>query len=260
MSEFVAKRVNLYKKVCQLENENEKVIGQITQLRALANLGLVLSMAAHEINNVLTPIGNYAQLALDNPDDIELTKKVQKKTVSNCYRAQKILQSLLNTANKSTSERSYYNFQTLVDNVFDFIARDFTKDRIKVEMEIESDLEIFAIDVDIEHLLMNLILNARDAMALSGGILLIKAYNKNDSVNIEVHDSGKGIDQQELESIFEPFYTTKKQDDSALGGCGLGLTFCKQIVDEYQGSIMAESNRENGTVFKIIIPNHPSEC
>lgn len=260
LSKTISRRESLHRQASKLQAENKKLLEQITQLRSLANLGLVFSMACHEINNVLTPIGNYAQLALDNPDDIELTKKVQKKTVNNCYRAQKILQNLLNSANRNNTEKALHNFQNLFDNVIDCISRDFSKDRIKFEIDIESDLEIYAIDVDIEQLLMNLILNARDAMMETGGTLSVKAYENGGNVFIEVSDSGGGISKQEMKNIFEPFYSTKKDDNSMLGGCGLGLTFCKQIVDSYDGSITIESDEDSGTIFKIGIPKNPPIC
>lgn len=260
MPEILSKRAGLNHRLSKLEEENQKLQLQLGQLRSLANVGLTFTMAAHEINNVLTPIGNYAQLALDNPDDIELTKKVQKKTVKNCFRAQKILQNLINAANKQPSQKQYHLVQDLMDNVFDCISRDFSKDRIRLNVEIEKDLKIYAVDVDIEQLIMNLVLNARDAMLNIGGTLNIDAYEKSDSIVITISDTGKGIEKQDIKNIFDPFYSTKETHDKSAGGTGLGLAYCKEIVQEYDGTIKVDSQINEGTNFKITFPKNPSLC
>jgi len=102
---------------------------------------------------------------------------------------------------------------------------------------------------------MNLILNARDAMLGSGGILTIRAWEDSDCMRIEVQDSGEGIDSSDLDKIFEPFFTTKSKDSPAPAcGAGLGLAFCKKIVDSYNGSISVESKPMEGTAFIITLP------
>lgn len=230
-------------------------------MRGLANLGLAFSLAVHEINNVLTPLGSYAELALAHPQDTALCEKVQKKTVTNCNRVNKILQNLIKSASGKSNKKDHYKVITLVDNVFDCIARDFTKDGITVDIQIDNDLEIYAVDIDIEHVMMNLILNAWDSMKqCGGGKLTIKAFNQNDEVTIEIRDTGKGIDKQHMKKIFEPFFTTKSDDSRTLGGSGLGLSFCHQIMDSYQGRITVESEPNVETKFEITFPKIPSIC
>jgi signal transduction histidine kinase len=103
---------------------------------------------------------------------------------------------------------------------------------------------------------MNLILNARDAMLRGGGVLTIKAAETTDSVLIEVSDAGEGIDPADLTNIFETFYTTKINKDSPAkySGAGIGLAFCKMIIDGHQGCISVESKPGQGSTFKIVLP------
>ena len=101
---------------------------------------------------------------------------------------------------------------------------------------------------------MNLILNARDAMLERGGTLNIGARDAEDTVQIQVSDTGCGIDPANLENIFEPFFTTKKQDTkSEKSGSGLGLAFCKSIIEKCNGSISVESKQAEKTVFLITL-------
>ena len=101
---------------------------------------------------------------------------------------------------------------------------------------------------------MNLILNARDAMLAKGGTLKIKADQTKNQTTIEVTDTGCGIEPENLNRIFTPFFTTKSKEDSQTTGSGLGLAFCKKIIDEHAGTITVESTPSKGTTFKITLP------
>jgi len=103
---------------------------------------------------------------------------------------------------------------------------------------------------------MNLILNAREAMLGGSGVLTIGAQLTANAVEIEVRDTGCGIAADDLENIFEPFFTTKgdKQPEAQRLGSGLGLAFCKQVVEEDGGCISVESEPAKGASFKIILP------
>lgn len=103
---------------------------------------------------------------------------------------------------------------------------------------------------------MNLILNARDAMLAHGGILAIKATENNDVTQIEVTDTGCGIEPADLENIFESFFTTKANRKSAseYSGSGLGLAFCKKVIEAHGGFISVKSKPAQGSTFKITLP------
>lgn len=257
MEQILRQRENVHRKASKLEDENKRLKSQLQQLRALANLGMVCSFVGHEINNVLTPIGSYAQLAMGSPDDKALTLKAQEKAVKNCARAQQLVDKISHVINDKKTQPSTLSASELVKNVFEMIGRDMSKDRIKLQTHIEDGLELYACAVDIEHILINLILNARDAMAGKGGSLEISAYKKDGSVFFEVSDTGVGIEKEKLSNIFEPFYSTKKNNKKLHGGTGLGLCFCREIVEQIGGSITVESEVGSGTKFKIQLPQLP---
>ncbi|MHC4755268.1 MAG: sensor histidine kinase, partial [Planctomycetota bacterium] len=224
--------------------------------QALANVGISTSMIAHEVNNILTPLPNYAALARTNPDDRELAEKAFSIIERNSLRAIEIIQSILAIVNGETREKQLSNLTKLVSDIFDCLSRDFSKDGITVKTEIPEDMTVWGVPVEIQQVLMNLILNSRDSMLGVGGILTIRAEPDGDNAHIIVSDTGSGIEKENLDKIFEPFFTTKRENSGVSNsGSGLGLAFCKQVVEEHGGSISVQSGPESGTVFSIILPS-----
>lgn len=213
-------------------------------------------MVAHEINNLLTPAANFALLALNNPDDGPLSKKALTKVVRSCAHVSKMMESMLTMAADQTQLKQNASLIKLVEDVFTCLCRDFAKDRITVNIQIPKDFTVWVVPVQIQQVLMNLILNARDAMLPRGGILTIEARDIDDAIQIEISDTGCGIKPSDLNKIFQPFFTTKTDDKSPSHrlGSGLGLLFVKNIIDDHGGCVSVESEPEEGTTFKITLP------
>ena len=256
MASIIEKRISLHKNAEIQQRQIEALQAQIAQLQALANIGTTTSIIAHEINNLLTPIANYAVLAMKNLDDKPLTKKALNKIAKNSERAVKTMESILAVAKGKGRVKEDVLLLPLVEEIFTCLCRDFAKDRITVKIDIPDDLTAWCISIQIQQLLMNLILNARYAMLTSGGILSITATDTVDTVIIEVQDTGSGIEPDDLEHIFEPFFTTKNNNGphSEAAGCGLGLPFCKSVTEAHDGSISVESKPKVGTKFVIKLP------
>lgn len=260
MASIIDKRLALHQRLAKREQEYTALKSQNVQLQALANLGSATSMIAHEINNLLTPLANYAALAAKNPQDDELVAKVLDKTVRNCERAAKIMNSMLAIANGQTQDKRRVPLRALVDEVFTCLCRDFHKDSIVVEVDVPETLEVVCVPVQIQQVFMNLILNARDAMLPGGGLLKISATQDDRHVDITVADTGKGIADEHIERIFEPFFTTKvtQGEPSSDSGSGVGLAFCRRVLDAHGGSIVAESQSGRGSTFHVRLPQSPS--
>jgi signal transduction histidine kinase len=260
LAKIIEKRVCLHRRIQAQQQQNNALKNQLNQLQHLANIGTVSYMIAHEINNLLTPLKSYADLALKNNDDKALCEKALQKTVQNCERASNVMESMLALANDQGQEKKNSELHTLVEEIFGCLCRDFTKDRIRVEIEIPQGLKVWAVPVQIQQVLMNLILNARQAMLQRGGALSIRAVEKKETVEIEVEDTGAGIKPADLERIFDPFFTTKKDNktSSENSGAGLGLAFCKRVIEGHKGSISVESGPAYGSRFKITLPKPPS--
>ncbi len=256
MTSILEKRLSLHKDLAVQQQQSDALKAQLSQLQALANIGTTTYMVAHEINNLLTPLGSFAELALKHPDDKALIEKALQKAVRNCEQASKIMESMLAVADGQTQDKKNVRLIALVQEVFTCLCRDFTKDGITVKIEIAEDLNVWGVPVQIQQVLMNLILNARDAMLPHGGVLTIKARDTDAAVRIEIADTGCGIDRADLEKIFEPFFTTKtdKNSPSKRSGSGLGLVFCKRVMDEHGGCISVESKPAEASTFKMTLP------
>jgi two-component system, NtrC family, sensor kinase len=255
LAQLIAKRRSLNKEISEQLQQKKELEARLTRLQALANLGTLTAMIAHEINNILMPLSNYANIALSNPQDKSLTEKALKKTVYNSARASEILESITSIVNGEAADKKVCRLKQLIHEVFLCIGRDFEKDCIKVKMEISEDLEVSVVPVQMQQVMMNLILNAREAMLPGGGSLIINAQKNGDVVIIEVSDTGSGISQENMSKVFQPFFTTKTPSSpAARAGAGLGLLFCKEIIESHDGSIEVDSTPDKGTKFTINLP------
>jgi signal transduction histidine kinase len=256
LTTIIKKRKSLHKQLEIHRQEKEQMQFQLGQLQALANIGISTAMIAHEINNLLTPLANYAALALKNPADRELTEKALQKTIQNSTRASRVLSSILAMTNKKEEKKASVPLAALVDEIFTCLCRDFVKDGITVKIDIPPNLTIWAVDIQIQQVIMNLVLNARDAMLPKGGILTIRAEQKQTGVQIEVSDTGCGIAPENITKIFEPFFTTKAglNNQTTSSSFGLGLAFCKKVIELHNGSISVQTQPTKGSTFRIFLP------
>jgi signal transduction histidine kinase len=261
LASITQKRFSLHRRVQLQEHQNQALKSQLLALQHLASMGTVSYMIAHEINNLLTPLKSYASFALSDLDDRTLSEKALRKVVKNCDRTSKIMDSMLALASGQTQQEDDVRLLGLIEEVFTCLCRDFAKDGITVEMRVADDLTISGVPVQIQQVLTNLILNARDAMLPGGGVLTIEATDKVNSVEIAVADTGAGIEPGDLENIFELFFTTKANKRSAAEnpGAGLGLAFCKMIVDDHDGTLSVESEPGSGSKFTISLPKPQSD-
>jgi len=255
LTNIIEKRLSLHKQLKNHQQENENLRSEINHLQGPANIGLATCMIAHEINNLLTPIASYAQLARQNIRDKKLVEKALRKTEANCQRASQTMESILNLSNGKKQNKQKVKLAVLFEDVFKCLCRDFTKDGINVHIDISDDIELNVVPVQIEQVFMNLILNARDAMTPNGGRLTIDSIKSPDHIQIHIKDTGCGISPEQMDKIFEPFYTTKDQqkNEQNSGGYGFGLAFCKRIIEAHQGRISVESTLGKGSTFTLTL-------
>ena len=221
------------------------------RLQPLADLGLAWAMTAHELNNLLMPVLNYSHLASQHPEDAGLCEKAIQKTALLSRRAATILEKVMQMAHEGRIEKETQSLNALFDNVFACLGRDFSKDRIRVVRQIADDVEITADGIAMQQVFMNLILNARHAMLETGGVLTISGDLISDGTVIRIADTGFGMETEKLKQIFTPFYTSGKD-----GGNGLGLAFCRKVIEAHSGFITVDSEPGNGTRFKIMLPKY----
>lgn len=231
---------------------------QLLQTQRLATIGTIAAVIAHEFNNLLTPIISYSQYALQGVEkgqpDIELMTKALTKSFLSASKAGRICTSMLGLA-RGESEFSPIRISTLIEETLSIMARDPQKDGIALRVQAPDDLHIFADPVQLEQVLLNLLINAKQALEGKTGSITIKATAESDRVKICVMDTGPGIPEKILPRIFDPFFTTKgtaRKGESR--GTGLGLAICREIVTAHRGTIEVSSRLGRGTTFTITLP------
>lgn len=249
MTDLLVRRKALHRKVEDYENRCMQIEEQMENIQALANLGLNWAMTAHEMNNLLMPITNYARLAIANPKDDQLQEKSLQKILKLSERAATVMEKVMSMAAPGGAQKQRHSLVDLIDDVFLCIGRDFSKDRIHVIRDLTNDIYIYAEKTSIGQVFLNLILNAHQAMSDKGGILKILADQNDEHVSIQIADNGPGIAQDMLKDIFNPFFTRGKAS-----GKGLGLAFCRKVIEAHGGCISVESQVGQGTSFKILLP------
>lgn len=251
---------DLVARLLDTQQQLDAIKEQLTESQRLATIGTIAAVIAHEFNNLLTPIVSYSQFALQSAQsekpDMELIKKALGKSFASSEKAGRICSSMLSLARGDTTFGDC-SVQHLIDEVLLVLARDPQKDGIALRVQVQPDLYVFGDPVQLEQVLLNLMINARQAMLGKGGSLTVKAarVDNTNELKIQVIDTGPGISEKLLPKIFEPFFTTKgTARKGETRGTGLGLAICKEIVDHHKGRIEVESVVGKGTTFNIHLP------
>ncbi len=228
---------------------------QLQQSQALASLGELTGTATHEFNNVLMTILNYAKLGIRHKDEATRDKALTK-ILAAAERAAKISQTILATARNRSDDFEPTDLASIIEDSLMLLERELRQYRVSVETDLQDVPAARANGNQIQRVLLNLVINARQAMPEGGTISIgLKTNAEANEVLLTVRDSGSGIPQDQLPNIFEPFFSTKSGPDaSGKGGTGLGLSACRDIIQEHGGRIRVESTVGRGTAFIIRLP------
>ncbi len=248
----------------EAEKEKERMQVQLRQAQKMEAVGTLAGGIAHDFNNLLQAVQGYAQLLLLRKDGDDDGQRELQQIVRAATRGAELTQQLLTFSRKIESELQPIDFNREVENVRLLLERTIPK-MIEVEFRLAEDLKMVNADPgQIEQILMNLAVNAKDAMP-DGGKLIVetanvildqdyckihRVANPGSYVQLTVTDTGHGIDKMTIEHIFEPFYTTKETGK----GTGLGLATVYGIVKSHNGHIVCYSEPDEGTTFKIYLP------
>lgn len=242
-----------------LEQQLALLQQQLIQAQRLSALGQLVSTTTHEFNNVLMTILNYAKMGLRHKDEATRDKALQK-ILAAAERAAKITNSVLGVARNRSESFEPTDLGAIVRESLILMERELQKYRISIETDLPSVPAANAIGNQIQQVLLNLLINARQAMS-EGGRVVVKLEHDptGDTVDLIVRDTGSGIPADKLPRIFDPFFSTKQGPDaSGKGGTGLGLSACRSIIESHRGRIRVESSVGVGTAFAIKLPvYHP---
>lgn len=239
----------------QLAQEQVAELGQrLVQAQKLGSVGELASSITHEFNNVLTTVINYAKMGLRH-EDPAIREKAFTKILAAGQRAAKITTGLLSYARSGGDRRERIDLVELVQSVLVLVEKDLQMHRVRLELDLEEHPCAVLNVNQVQQVVLNLIVNARQAMDAGGRIFLsVKSNTAEGTAEIAIRDTGCGIPAEKLPRIFESFYTTKTADAGGQGGTGLGLSMCREIVEAHRGRIRVESIVGRGTTFTLKFP------
>ena len=235
--------------------EADQLRQQLLHAQKLSSVGALASSVAHEFNNILTTINNYARMA-QRPDQNEAVRlQALEKILKGGQRAATIINSMLGFARNTSTKREMTDLVALVEETLILTDKDLSKHRIQVDKKYHGRPQAYVVPAQIEQVLLNLLINARQAMPRGGHLRIeVKDNPRTQMVELRIADTGVGIPPERLRLIFEPFYTTKEPDASGHGGTGLGLSVCRQIIEQHHGRIRVESVVGKGSTFTVKLP------
>lgn len=222
---------------------------QMKQQDFTKELCQVAASIAHEIGNPMTSLKGFIDL-LKYSTSKEYVRYLNVME-SELNRIDKILNDLVNLAKPSKEVYEKINIKNVVNEVVELMQPHAIKHNIIITIRsgnVSNDTAIFGSEHRIKQVLINLIKNAIEVMDNGGGITVAITNINNNMIQLSVQDEGTGIPEEHIESLFKPFYTTKKY------GTGLGLSIVKKIIEEHNGKIKVESVLNNGTTFFIEFP------
>jgi signal transduction histidine kinase len=243
-----------------VQQETEHLREQLLRAQRLSSVGTLASSVAHEFNNILTTVINYAKLGLRPSCDEAGRVQALEKILKGSQRAAVIISSMLGFARNQSTQREVTDLVELVEEVLILTGKDLSKHQIQVDKKFTGRPKAPIVRGQIEQILINLVINARQAMPRGGRLTILVRHDQSAQMaEIEIADTGVGIPPEQLRMIFEPFYTTKEPDENGHGGTGLGLSVCRQIIEQHHGRIRVASLVGKGSKFTVKLPLQASD-
>jgi signal transduction histidine kinase len=236
---------------------------ELARVARITTMGEMAASIAHEINQPLAAIVNNANASLrwlgQDPPNVERARSVLERVVSDGGRASEVIGSIRGMLEKSSQERVQLDVNDLIREVMTFVRADLKHHDITVRTALAEDLpRISAVRIQLQQVLLNLIANAAESMASIDErvrVLTVRSQKADGyGIVVTVEDTGTGIDQTDLERVFEAFFSTKPE------GMGMGLSICRSIVEAHGGRMTVSPGHPRGSVFQVRLPDdEPSQ-
>ena len=233
--------------------------GDMEQTHRLATLGTLAASIAHEINNILTPVLGYAQLAKSEPGDIDLQAKALDRAIVGVEAASAIAEAMLGFARPGEPQDEPARISDVLDAALACLARKPEKDGVRLHTDIDPSLAVQMRAVSLQQVIINLLLNSFTALRGRRGEVYVSAVAIEPTMTqITIADTGPGIPTEIERTLFEPFVTIDRSN-SPRRGSGLGLAVCRQLVQAAGGTIEVQTKLGQGTAFTLRLPTADSQ-
>ncbi len=249
----------MVRRIESADKKKEKVREQMSQTAKLASIGELAAGIAHEINNPVAIMVEEAGWIDDLLEEEEFQqgkntgeiKRALRQIQTQGRRCKEITHKLLSFARKTDFRLSTFQLEALIADIIAMTAKRASYDGIRIDSNLQPGLPEFNLpQTELQQVLLNLFNNALDAMSETGGRLSIHARLEEDTLILEVSDTGPGIPKEDLPRLFDPFFTTKPVGK----GTGLGLSICYGIIKRMGGDIRVDTLIGGGSTFRVTIP------
>lgn len=238
----------------QDRTEHKRMQARLIDQEKMRALGQLVAGIAHEMRNPLTAMKAFIEVLPKKVDDPRFRTELLRYVPEEMERLNRIVEDLLDYSRTRPLMLQKIKVDELFRSVLVLFARRLEKERVHLVRQVEGDLYLQADTGRVKQVLINLLINAMEAMSSNvEKKLLLRAWEESGELCISVTDNGEGIREEQLDSLFEPFYTSKSQ------GIGLGLYLSRKIMREHGGSIDVQSRYGEGTTFTLRFPQPGGE-
>ena len=233
----------------QMTRDLKESRDQLIQAERLATAGKMSASFAHEIRNPLSSMRMLAQMLMQKPEmSEERHQQSVRYILEEIERIDTIVKGLMDFARPATLDLKQQPITPVLQAVLALMEANLAHHKIQLALDLLPETPEIQFDSDkLKQAFMNVVLNALEAMP-QGGVLRVSTFTENDSVRIKVEDTGAGIPEEDLEHLFEPFFTRKSR------GTGLGLANVKRILEEHGGTVKIDSTPDEGTMVSMWLP------
>jgi PAS domain S-box-containing protein len=229
---------------------------ELARVARVTTLGELTASIAHEVNQPLTAVATNASTCLvwlaGNPPDVKEARQAAERIVKDSHRASAVIQRIRALVEKSPQRKDWLSVNDVIREVVTLTRSEADRNRVSLETELDDDLPPVRGDgIQLQQVILNLIMNAIEAMSAVGEgpreLLVRSARDGSQAVLVAVRDSGKGLDPEQLDQVFDAFYTTKPT------GMGMGLAISRSIVEAHGGRLWATANTPQGAIFQFTL-------
>jgi len=238
------------------ESSGQEARAELERVARVTNLGELTASIAHELNQPLAAIVTDAGASLcwldKQPPEVQRAREGLKRTIEEGVRAGEILKRIHRLVAKSPSRKDWVDVNKTIEEVIELTRSEIQRHDISLETRLSTDLPLIRGDrIQLQQVILNLMINAMQSMSgLTPAELTVKSgKDVTNRVVVSVVDSGRGLQEANVDRLFEPFYTTKPD------GMGMGLAICRSIISDHKGRLWATPNMPRGAVFQFALPS-----
>jgi len=248
----VALKIGDFLERIEIKNNERALRRQMERADRLATLGELTAGIAHELNTPLASILGFSELLKSRLASDKESVADLDKIISSAIFSREVVKKLMFFACEMPQEMKRVNIVPIIKNSINLLELTFRKNKVKYIVDInEEDIMLRADSVQLTQIIFNLLMNAI-YFSPKNGLVKIWASQNQREVFIKISDEGKGLSDETLEKVFQPFYSTKPVGE----GSGLGLSVVHGIVMSHKGSIIAENNSHKGATFTVRLPKN----